>query len=101
MRGYKMKVKSLLKACGCMIVNIIEDNGESHQTIAILDYNVNLMKNRDVDEDKKNKIYGTMIHIPEEIQNRNVDFFTSSVVLTAENKYIEGGIRIYLKPIKK
>jgi hypothetical protein len=96
-----MKVKSLLKACGCMIVNIIEDNGESHQTIAILDYNVNLKKDRDIESEKENKIYGTIIHIPDEIQNRNVDFFTSSVVLTAENKYIEDGIRIYLKPIKK
>lgn len=84
-----MKVKSILKACGCSIININEEN-VNYDLVAIIDYSKNAINRQD------EKIYDCAFSLPDEIKNRNVDFFTSSIVEDSNNKLVEG-IKIYLK----
>jgi hypothetical protein len=84
-----MKVKSILKVCGSTTINIIE-NKDPYNNIAIIDYNMTA-RNRESE-----KIYDCRVSLPEEIQNRNVDFFTSSRVINSNDRLVEG-INIYVK----
>ncbi len=84
-----MKVSSLLKACGSVLVEIREGEEKGFETIAVIDYNMR--------SDKADGIYfSCRVHVTDEIMNRKVDFFTSSKCFDYNREYRDC-IEVYVK----
>lgn len=84
-----MTVKSLLKACGCGLVEITEGEEKGFEKIAVIDYE---MKNKESD----GIYFPCRVQVPEEIMNRKVDFFTSSNCFNYNRDYREC-VEVYVK----
>ena len=84
-----MKVSSLLKVCGSQLVEIREGEEKSFETIAVIDYNMK--------SDKVDGIYfPCRVQVTDEINNRKVDFFTSSKCFDYNRNY-KDCIEVYVK----
>lgn len=84
-----MKVSSLLKVCGCPLVEIREGEEKEFETIAVIDYG---MKSTEAD----GIYFPCRVLVTDEINNRKVDFFTSSNCFDYNREYREC-IEVYVK----
>lgn len=85
-----MLVKSLVKNCGCTLIEIREsDENKEFELIAVVDYN---MKTFGVD----GVYYSTRVDLIDKILNRKVKFFTASKCFDYNRDY-KDCITIYVK----
>lgn len=84
-----MNVSSLLKKCGCPLVEIREGESKAFETIAVIDYSMNTIE-------ADGFYYPCKVCLDDEISNRKVDFFTSSKTETHDGKW-QACIEIYVK----
>lgn len=84
-----MKVSSLLKICGCPLVEIREGESKAFEIIAVIDYSMNTTEADGI-------YFPCRVHLDDEISNRKVNFFTSSKCETHDGKR-ETCVEIYVK----
>jgi hypothetical protein len=84
-----MKVSSLLKISGCLLVEIREGESKAFKIIAVIDYSMHTTE-------ADGFYYPCSVCLDDEISNRKVDFFTSSKCTTHDGK-CEACIEIYVK----
>lgn len=84
-----MKVSSLLKACGCTLIEIREGEEKEFEVIAVVDYNMKSTKADGI-------YFPCRVLVTDEINNRKVDFFTSSECFNYNREYREC-IEVYVK----
>lgn len=85
-----MLVKSLIKNCGCTLVEICEsDESKEFELIAVVDYDMKMMGVDGV-------YYSTKVDLIDKILNRKVDFFTASKCFNHNGDY-KDCITIYVK----
>ena len=81
-----MKVSTFSKCCSATVVEIMERK-EPYTLLATVDY---------LARETENEFYMGWHFVPEEIMNRNIDFFTAGRVDSKSNGRVDG-IRIYVK----
>ena len=81
-----MKVSTFSKCCSATVVEIMERK-EPYNLIATVDY---------LARETEDKFYAGWHFVPEEVMNRNIDFFTAGRVESKSNG-LENGIRVYVK----
>lgn len=85
-----MTVKSLLKKCGCVLVEIRESSEDKEfEQVAVIDYDMEGLESDGI-------YFPTRVSVTEEILNRKVDFFTVSQCYNYSNKYRDC-VEIYVK----
>lgn len=84
-----MKVDSLLKICGCPLVEIREGEKKGYEVIAVIDYSMNTTEADGI-------YFPCRVRLTDEISNRKVDFFTSSKCETHDAERREC-VEIYVK----
>jgi hypothetical protein len=85
-----MTVKSLLKKCGCVLVEIRESSEDKEfERVAVVDYDMEGIKNDGI-------YFPTRVSVTEKILNRKVDFFTTSQCYDYLNRY-KDCIEVYVK----
>jgi hypothetical protein len=84
-----MKLKTLLNGCGCCLVEVLENEEKENITVAIIDY---MFVGIQVD----GIYFPTKMHLPNDLLDRKIDFFTSGKSWNHDGEYKES-VRVYLK----